>query len=83
MSMDRTRREYAVKTRSSQAWSAFLSLPHWWLRWELRTLQSSIDRIERELSAEFALSETSPMIEELAALTSRRDTILKKLADRG
>ena len=81
MSVDRTRREYSVKSRS-RVWSAFIA-PQWLLRWKLRMVRASIDRIERELANEFAVTETSPMVDELAALIATRDALMKQMTDRG
>jgi hypothetical protein len=53
----------------------------WYPRVKLGAVQFDIDRIERELAAEFAVDTTRPLLEDLARLNAERDLLARKLAE--
>ena len=77
MSTERSHREVSLTLpERSRRWLKTT----WLLRWRLRALQYRIQSLESQLADEFGLLETAPLHEELAALRSREDALLKRLS---
>jgi hypothetical protein len=79
MSVERRHRDLSLDPlpRSRGWWSGA-----WYLRWQLRSLRHRIAVLEQQLADEFALQDTAPMHEELAALRARQELLQRRLSDR-
>lgn len=79
MSMDRSRRDFPVKTHALRR-RRFVGVPAWYLRLQLRGIVHEIGRLEEMLAGEFGVIETLPLVDELERLARERDALLKRLA---
>ncbi len=82
MSVERRHRDFSLNPPASNrggwrgSWYA-----RWQSRWQLRLLNHRIATLEQQLADEFALLETAPLLEELAALRAERDRLQARLLD--